>query len=73
MFLGRPPSISPAELDTEFPTPEDFPTDENGIVQKDCRKFNVYFGLQPAEPVGSSFYLAVYGCEGDHMATTRGC
>lgn len=38
MFLGRPASISPAELDTRFPSPENFPTDENGIVQKDCRK-----------------------------------
>lgn len=40
MFLGKPGSISPAELDTRFPAPEEFPTDENGIIQKDfatCR------------------------------------
>lgn len=45
MSLGNPASISPVELDTEFPTPEDFPTDENGIVQKDCREFYTCFDL----------------------------
>jgi len=44
MFLGRPASISPAELDTEFPAPEDFPTDESGVVQKDCGQFKACFG-----------------------------
>jgi hypothetical protein len=44
MFLGRPASISPAELDTKFPTPEEFPVDENGVVQKDCKQFNTYRG-----------------------------
>ena len=38
MFLVKPPSIYPAELDTKFPAPEDFPTDENGNIQKDCRQ-----------------------------------
>lgn len=52
MFLGRPASISPAELDTKFPMPEEFPTDENGIARKDCRQIRRSFCLRYAEPGG---------------------
>jgi hypothetical protein len=72
MFLGRPAGISPAEFDTKFPMPEDFPTDENGVVQKDCRQPNAYSDSQPAELLRSSHNLAVYGREGHRMADTRG-
>ena len=72
MFHGRPASISPAELDTEFPIPEDFPTDENAVVQKDCRQTQRRSGPQAADPVRSSFDLAVYCCKRHPMAAARG-
>jgi hypothetical protein len=73
MFQGRPASISPAELDTRFPSQESFPTDENGIVQKDCGEFHLGFGLFHTELVGFSCNLSVYDGEGCRMAVTRGC
>ena len=72
MFLGRPGSISPAELDTEFPRPEEFPTDESGVVQKDCRQFNARFELKPAKLVRCSCNLEVHGCETYCLAAPRG-
>ncbi|KAF9779278.1 fungal-specific transcription factor domain-containing protein [Thelephora terrestris] len=51
MFLGRPASISPAELDTRFPAPEEFPTDENGIVQKDYATCRYMMARELAWPI----------------------
>jgi len=72
MFSGRPGSISPEEIDTKFPMPEEFPTDENGVVQKDCRQSNVSSGLMPAKLVRPSCNLEVYSCKEYCLATTRG-
>lgn len=60
MFQERPASISPAEFSTRFPAPENFPTDENGIVQKDCRGFTsvlVYVPLNLWGPVATCRYM----------------
>ncbi|KAF9646492.1 hypothetical protein BDM02DRAFT_3270921 [Thelephora ganbajun] len=51
MFLGRPASISPAEFDTKFPAQEDFPTDENGVVQKDFATWRYMVARDMAWPL----------------------
>lgn len=70
MFLGRPASISPAELDTKFPAPDSLSTDENGTVQKDCMGFNFCSDSRYAKPVGVSCNLSVCDGEGCCVAVT---